>query len=50
VTTWFNAHLQRKIAAIAAVLTMLITLLLFFSRANLVIFFFATALLGLTCS
>jgi len=48
VTTWLTRTYSAKSAAIAAVLTMLITLLLFFARANLVIFFFATALLGLT--
>src|SRR5712692_2212135 len=48
VTTWLTRTYSAKSAAVAAVLTMLITLLLFFARANLLIVFFATALLGLT--
>ncbi len=48
VTTWLTRTYSAKSAAIAAIPTMLITLLLFFARANLLIVFFATALLGLT--
>jgi hypothetical protein len=48
VTTWLTRTYSAKSAAVAAVLTMLMTLLLLFTRANLVIVFFATALLGLT--
>ena len=48
VTTWLTRTYAAKSAAAAAVLTMLMTQLVFFTRANLVILFFAAAWLGLT--
>ena len=46
VTTWLTRTYHAKSAALAVVLTMLVVVLLFFSRPHLVVFFFATGLLG----
>jgi len=48
VTTWLTRTYGAKSAAVAALLTMLMVMLAFFTRPDLVIFLFLTALLGLT--